>query len=274
MLWSCAEPERLEKSKRVMQALAMGWGEHARLIEGRPPDDGQPFACWGQIYQTLDIVPPAVKSGRPFWHVDNGYWRSVGNTPHGYHRVCYRGMTPLFMPGDRPRFWIKMKPWRTTGSHVLLALPTGNFGRAVGISYDHWFKTIEQRIRQYTDRPVRVRAKDVSTPIEADLVDCWALVTHSSNAAVDAVLAGIPAFVEPTAPTAMLGNIGGVGLISIEKPALIDRDDWWTSLSYQQFTQTELSDGTAWPYLREIRRIVDDARTVHDSNRQVGQGNA
>lgn len=269
MLWSCAEPERLEKSKSVMQALAMGWFEQAQLIVGMPPDDGEPFACWGQIWTTLQAIPPAFKSGRPFWHVDNGYWRSVGHHPGGYHRVCYRGMTPILWQDPPPRFWVGIKPWRKTGSHVLLALPTGNFGKAVGVEYDEWFKTIEQRIQQHTDRPIKIRAKDASAPIEADLADCWALVTHSSNAAVDAVLAGIPAFVEPTSPTAPLGNLD---LAGISSPALLDREAWWRSLLCQQFTQTELSDGTAAPYLREIRRIVDDARAVHDSNKQVGQG--
>lgn len=231
------------------------------MIVGPPPEDDQPFATWGQLWLTMDLLPRALSTGRAFWHVDNGYWSAPVNGVGGYHRICYRGMTPIqwTAPADRSMS-IPVAPWRKSGSHILLALPSGNFGKAIGITHDDWFKTIEARVQSATDRPIVVRRKDAASPIAKDLENCWALVTHSSNAAVDAVLAGIPAFVEPSCPTAPLGN---TDVRFIETPHLAHRQPWLASLSCQQFTKEELASGLAYNYLREVRRIVDDGRSRH-----------
>lgn len=270
MLWGCATRERLDKSTTVIKALLRGWPEPSTFVIGPPPNNADPFVAWGQVWLAAEIIPPAIAAGRPFWHIDNGYWSPPVNGFNGYHRICYRGMTPInwvSAPTDRCAS-ITMKPWRKTGKHILLAMPTGNFGKAVGVNYDGWFENIQQRIRAATDRPIVVRNKGAINSIQADLVDCWALVTHSSNAAVDAVLAGIPAFVEPSSPTASLGNIGVDG---IEHPAMPSRAAWLASLSCQQFTQPEMINGTAWHYLREVRRMADNGgpRPVQSQPSQV-----
>jgi hypothetical protein len=87
------------------------------------------------------------------------------------------------------------------------------------------------------------------TPLADDLRNCWALVTHSSNVAVDAVLMGIPVFVAPTCPAAPVGNLD---LAKLETPDMPDRARWFDSLMAQQFTVDEMRSGLAKEYLQMV----------------------
>jgi hypothetical protein len=243
-----------------MRALARGIG-HSRVIVGEPPAGPAPFAVWGQEWLALRIIPRAAREGRPFWHIDNGFYLPARGTAHGYYRCTYRGMSPILLrdPAPRPDLRVKMQPWRRDGRHVLLALPGASFGRAMGINVRSWLAHIEGRLRILTDRPIVVRPKTFTKPLAPDLAGAWALVTHSSNVAVDAVIAGIPVFVAAESPAAPVGRTD----LDIENPVMPDREAWWASLMNQQFTLPEMASGTAW---RLMRQIASQVETAGDSN--------
>jgi hypothetical protein len=252
--WACVTPERRRKTRRIMEALALGV-PGGRVTEGEPPVGRAPFAVWGQEWLALRIIPGAQAAGRPFWHIDNGFYLPARGGAHGYYRLAYRGMSPILLRDPKPRLPIRMRPWRKSGRHVVLALPGPTFGRAVGIDVPRWIASIEARLRSATDRPIKVRPKNSDRPLAADLTNAWALVTHSSNVAVDAVIAGIPVFVAPTSPAAPVGRLD----LTIEDPAMPDREAWWASLNSQQFILPEMANGTAWRLMRQIAAQVDGA---------------
>lgn len=261
-LWCCIEPERIEKTQRIMQALAAGW-PGGRVCNGSPPNDGNPFVVWGQKWTALQIIPPALKIGRPFFQIDNGFTDPARGELLGNYRFMYRSPAPVFISDadlrDSRGVELKMKPWRTRGTHILLAMPgreKGGFGSAFCIDMDAWCRTILPRISKHTNRPIRLRDRSSIYPLQDDLRDCWAVVTHSSNVGFDAVVAGIPVFVEPTSMAAPVGNLD---LKDIETPLMPDRLDWWKSLSCQQFSISEMRDGTAFRYLSAVARQVDAA---------------
>jgi hypothetical protein len=170
----------------MMSALAIGW-PGARVIHGAPPDDGAPFALWGQEWLTLRVVPRAQRQRRPYYHLDNGYWFPARGSATGYYRICYRGLAPILMDDpDRERgrmIGVPMRAWRKSGQHVLLAVPGRHFGLALDYDVDGWIARAPSMIRGHTDRPIRIRSRDCTRPLADDLKDCWALVTHSSNVA-------------------------------------------------------------------------------------------
>lgn len=259
-MWCCITPDRAAKTGMLMRSLMRGW-PGASVVLGAPPDDGQPFVVWGQEWLTLDIVPPAVRSGRPFFHIDNGYWRPARGQRTGYYRMCYRSMSPILLApaaADRERGvrmgGTGMRPWRKTGAHILLALPGRHFGLALGFNMDAWVATAEAEIRRSTDRPIVVRERTLTRPLDVDLRDCWALVTHSSNVATEAAWSGVPVFVAPTSPAAPVGNLD---LSAIETPTMPDRTLWWASLMSQQFTIDEMANGTARDFMGRVAAQVD-----------------
>lgn len=258
MLWCVATAERREKSIGILSSLAQGWPSGARLTEQYPPEDGNPFAVWGQIWIALNVIPKAIKANRPFWQIDNGYWRSRKVCEDCYYRLSYRSLLATFWP-DAPRergtpMRNALRPWRKNGKHIVIALPSLTFGQSMGIDTGPWIASISARVRAVTDRRIIIREKKESRPISDDLANAWALVTHSSNACVDAMLAGIPAFVEPTAPTAPLGNLD---LAKIETPELADRDALVASMMSQSFLLSEMQSGLAHHYLSRIAEFVD-----------------
>ena len=117
------------------------------------------------------------------------------------------------------------------------------------IDGEAWLADCQARLRAATDRPIRVRRKDDRRPLAADLDDCWALVTHASNAAVEAVLAGVPVFVTgPSAAAAM----GSLDLDAIEQPVMPEgRRAWAERLAAAQWSLAEIRNGTAWSALRD-----------------------
>jgi hypothetical protein len=248
MIWCCIEPERVEKTTPIMQAMARGF--QGRTCLGDPPDDGQPFVVWGQLWTALRALPRAMSQGRPFLHIDNGYVDPARGGLTGYYRITVNGMSPAFLPdAPKSRVRARMMPWRETGDHVLLALPGEEFGRAIGLEMRDWLREIPDRVSAHTRRRVQIRSRKARPPVSRDLLNCWALVTHSSMVAVDALLAGVPVFVEPTNCAAPVGNLD---LSKLESPGMPDRDPWFNSLMLQQYTLEEMRSGFAAEVINPI----------------------
>lgn len=238
----------------MMDALRLGFkGEPNAVVFGAPPEDEHPFVVWGQEWTALETIPKAIKQNRPFWHLDNGFWNPARGTPRGYYRITYRSMTPILLEnnGKLRVPTVRLEPWRKMGSHILLAMPGVHFGAALGIDVRSWSETIPATIRNLCEkigRPLRIRERHEKRPLRDDLFGAWALVTHSSNVAVDAVLSGIPVFVAPTSPAAPVGKLD----LDLENPVFPGRDRWLRSLASQQFTISEMQNGTAQFWMKRI----------------------
>lgn len=255
-VYLCVTPERETKTEMIMRALSAGMGaEPHQIVIGEPPADDAPFVVWGQEWLTLRIVPDAVRLGRPFWHIDNGFWQPGRGTSRGYYRFTYRGMTPVLLPptDDLRLAPVPLKPWRTEGKQVLLAMPGVHFGLSINIDVAGWCETIQARLRAATDRPIRVRPRDSRMPLAQDLANAWCCVTHSSNVAVDAAIAGVPVFVAPTSAAAPIGCTD----LEIENPVMPGRKRWLRSLSSQHFTVQEMRAGVARHWMRRVEELVD-----------------
>jgi hypothetical protein len=252
--------DRFEKFEMIMRNLATGW-EEGRCIYGEPPEDENPVACYGQIWGTEKVLKRACELRRPYWHIDNGFWRPGRGLPHGYYRFTYQGMSARFLP-DSPttRFEslnIRIRAWRRQGRHILLALPGLEYGCGIGLDMPYWIAETERALRTATDRLIVVRPRHSRVPLERDFHNCWAVVTHSSNVAVDAVIAGIPVFVSPLSMAAPVGNLD---FRDLETPKRPERFEWCCSLACQQFTVSEMKNGTAYRFLQ---RVEDATHPVH-----------
>lgn len=257
MLWCPIFPIRQRKYEMIMHPLAQGWRAGGQVCFGMPPDDKNPVAAYGQIWGSEQLLQRAKELGRSYWHIDNGYFRPGRGRPDGYYRMNYCGMSPAFLqdaPADRARnLGIKLQPWRQNGKHVLLALPGVEYGRAIGLDMHQWIVHAKNTLGHYTERPIICRPRQTEVPLEWHLKDCWAVVTHSSNIAVDAVVAGIPVFVMPTSAAAPVGSLDWHRL---EYPHMPDRTAWLNSLACQQFTPLEMGNGTAYDHLLAVQRAA------------------
>jgi hypothetical protein len=192
--------------------------------------------------------------GRTWIYWDRGYCRRVFATdlPTGSDGGMYRWHINAFqmtkirdVPDDR---WkanqTDLWPWQTKGDHIVVAKPSPTYERFHGI--ERWTENMCETLKALTDRPLVLRDKEMQRfgrKLHEDLAGAHALVTHGSNAAVEAVMMGCPVFVHEDSAAALVGL---TDLTKIENPVYPDRLPWVRSLSYSQFNERELVDGTLW----------------------------
>lgn len=236
----------------LVLGFALGHGCRLSYAEDHDFDDMPGTALvWGILRGSDRVVASAVENGRSFLYCDHAYF----NRGHlRNYRIILNGHATTRMrdcPDDRTAaLGVSLKPWRETGSHILLCPPTDHFLRAHGCP--NWVANTLSTLRHCTDRPIVLRNKpkpgEPTRTLEEDLENCHALVTHSSNAAVEAVVAGIPVFVDPAC--AAIG-VGCSDFSRIEHPLTPDRRLWLANLAYTQFSFEEILRGEALSIIRD-----------------------
>jgi hypothetical protein len=206
-------------------------------------------------------VPPAWPllqfaraQGRDVYYGDHGYFgrkKYYRITKNAYQHDGTGDATPdRFVSFRRP-----VQPWRTSGGHILVCPNSSVYFELHGLNVDQWLLDVRHQLAAVTDRDVRIRWKVTASPIEHDLVDCWAVVVLSSAAAIDGLIAGVPCVT--LAPWAATARMGLTDLSQIETPYYPDgREPFLWNLAAQQWTIRELCDGQAWRALQEGPRVA------------------
>lgn len=194
------------------------------------------------------------KRGRQWIYWDRGYARRVFATdlPTGEAGGFYRWHVGSFqlqairpVSGDR---WKALDtpvwPWARTGRHIVIAEPSPTYEKFHGI--EGWTERTVAALKQLTDRPLVLRNKEMQRSgrkLHEDLAGAHCLVTHGSNAAVEAVIMGCPVFVHPDSAASLVGRCD---LGRVEEPIYPDRQSWLNSLAYNQFSEAEMTSGAIW----------------------------
>lgn len=202
-----------------------------------------PWAGFGSP-STWKSMSKAIMEGHDWWYGDHAYFR---------RRLYYRITKNAFQHSGygKPnyerldRFNMYFKPWIKRGKHIVLCAQSQSHFDRHGVS--DWIKNTAKELSRHTDRPIIVREKR-GVPLEYDLQNAWAVVVHTSNAAVDAAIMGIPTFV--TAPCAA-SRVSKSSLAEIESPLYADdRREWAGVLAANQWTFDEIRAGMAWAHLQ------------------------
>ena len=208
-------------------------------------------------------------TGRPFYAIDTGYF---GNGKHKtWHRITYNALQNMNKMTERKFDRLKLqlqKEWKeiykpfTSGSKILVCPPSDKVMNMFGQpNAEEYTANLVEQLITLTDRPIEIRMKPIrsarvtgSTIQEAlgDNVHC--LVTYNSIAATEALMEGKPAItLGPNAAQLICET----DLANLETPRIPTEDEMYaflTHLSYSQFTQEEMEDGTAWQILQESQQ--------------------
>jgi hypothetical protein len=172
---------------------------------------------------------------------------------------------------------IGLRPWRTTGGHVLLLLQRNGGWSMANYDVQQWAVDVISRLRQHTDRDIVIRAHpgdrnasiyldpqnpqcriswsprvrlSVNSDLRADLQNCWAVVNHNSSPVVASAIEGIPVFVTDHARS-QARDIANTDLAQIENPQMPDRQAWIERLAMSHWKFDELRSGQTWRHMRQ-----------------------
>lgn len=234
-------------NQTVSQALVQGL--NGKLLD-KPwtPMEPGPIAMYGMMRGLKRIYNYALRDHRNWFYADRGYL-SPGHYD-GYYRLTRNAIQcdGRGEPLDPSRVEVHdvlrlIRPWRRSGSFVLICPPTGRYANLLGFHHQRWKDKTKASLKQLTDRQLRMRVKNdrKKRPFHEDLRGCWCVVTHSSNVVVESVLRGVPVIV--LGPSAGAG-IGGTSLKEIESPPTPDdRERWLRLLACHQWTLAEIRSG-------------------------------
>jgi hypothetical protein len=158
-------------------------------------------------------------------------------------------------PGDKPRFEIEKRPWRSDGDKVLVLPQRGIGSPGVAMPFN-WPGVIKPRLEGITARPIHVRRhpgiSKRGPSLESDLANTWCVVTWGSGAAIKALVAGIPVFHDFPQ---WIGGDGSAKLdgADIEAPQMEGRDRMLSKLSWAQWLPEEILSGEAFAHLLRNR---------------------
>lgn len=233
-----------------------------------------PEADVAVFYGYVGNLPKAMKEytaeGRHVVYVDLGYWGRLlgGGRWYGYHKISVNARHPTAYfqrrkhSSDRATLLgITPQPW-CTGKHILLAGMGPKSAKVEGLELAQWERDAVLEIKRHTDRRIVYRPKPSwrnAEPIEgADfshcsqdvgdvLQDCHAVVTHHSNAAVDGLVQGVPAFCwHGVAQPMSLQDIS-----RIDDPWRPEgREQWIADIAWTQFNVDEMKEGVPWRHLK------------------------
>lgn len=210
---------------------------------------------WGISDDTRGPYLEAEAGRRPWLYMDHCY---VG--PRGTHYRITRSarQVSLAAPGLPPdlarlrALGVRPRDWRRPGDFILICPPGAQYLHLTGqdITPAQWLRAVERRVRAASDRPVRVRFKPLPrsrvVPFINEVALAWCVVTHQSVTAVEAIMAGVPAFVTAGDAAAAAG-MALTDLDLIEQPRRDgDRERWAAWLAANQFTRAEIEAGVPW----------------------------
>ena len=254
-------------SHKIWPAIKKGWQD----TQMRPI-----HFFWGLAGKNIPFIKGCIERNEEWWYVDNGYLtQQITRYPepkiHDYDKTYFRivkgslhtqkgktGSVERLSKLEQQGIDVKFKGWTDNTDHILLCPSSTTVTQFVNnITQDEWVESVKSELRQHTDRPIKFRNKPRpgnewwNTDIKDDLKGAHCLITNMSLAAVDAVINQVPVL---THANNVAFNVSINNLPNINtpfKPSRKEVEPWLNMLSHNQFTISEIEDGTAYRILNE-----------------------
>lgn len=239
--YSCGSPIRTT----VIQAIAIGSHAHNIDFSANPQYLNGDSIIWGLIRGAKELMYLTRQNGYDFYQIDNAYFgRDL------FFRITRNELqcTKLKNNSDFSRLEnifkylnYEIKPWNTNRNGPIIICPSSNFLYSFyDTTLEKWISTTLDLIRKHTDRPIKIRHKDLSltTNIDNEIFNAWCVVTHVSSAGLDALRLGVPVVTTGICAASPLGT----PINNIDNPELKDgRYELFSNLAWSQYTLDEFS---------------------------------
>lgn len=244
------EPETHKVWRRAAQTFAMGipgskhWATAEEFVNDRPwpgkIDGVVHFHYHGAAKEAIELCRNLYI---PHYWIEGAY---VARDT--YFRITKNRNQAQWKPGagSERRFAkvfedVKVRPWRPGGRRkIVFCIAAENMAE-----FDPNVRAWEDDARDYLLsvhrlKDVVYRDRDAKTPLAQDLADAECLISYNSNAAVEALLEGVPVIVSEES---VCHQFSRWNLLNLWRG---DRQPLWNLIAASQFTLEEMADGVAW----------------------------
>ena len=262
------------RSRHVAHAMEAGFVRHGLQVRCETSFAGVAgdlAVAYG--WRNKDAFNSYVRAGGHALYIDMGFWdrKPAGSPREGYHKVVLDDWCPTKTmrrgcPEDRfSRLGVQVREARA-GKTIVVAGMSGKSARDHGYASNEWEAKVIDRLRKVTRRPIVYRPKPSwkearpiagagysigSVPIADVLAGAHMLVSHHSNAAVDAIVAGVAVYCEQG--VASLLSVPSLETVDDAKPATIqERLKLLQDIAWCQWTPSEMRSGECWDHYREL----------------------
>ena len=194
----------------------------------------------------------------PFWFIDSGYTNFLTGKKL-WHRLVenhiHHAPTMGYFPANRLDLLPSMPaPWKDDGDSILVVENSEYHYQMFGTTLSAWREQVRVELAKYTNRTVTFRPKELNRKTRDNLYDIlknsnyYCVVTDASAAAIEAVWAGIPII---TLGRHISAPIARTNLSDINNLYRGPVGNWLCALSYSQFTEKEMYNGTALKLIKK-----------------------
>lgn len=194
-----------------------------------------------------------------WWNIDRGYFGAQRNGIGGYYRITRQALLVTYRagvccPATRwEKLGLEVAPWRVNPSGtVLVCPPPMRTAQWYGTMPEVWLTQTRKRLPAEVRGRVVVRQKGAPVPLAAALAGARCVIVFNSVVAVDALLAGVPAFAEH-GPVRHWAGYGPNAADALPADFPYEREALFHYLAYNQATVEELKNGKAWRRAWEVQ---------------------
>lgn len=244
--------EQYKRSKKQNFVKSVGYqlDTNSQMIRRSKFNDYKEDCLIRNTVGNESLLVSKIDNKYPFWFIDSGYTNFLEPNKK-WHRLVRSHLhygTMFEAPVDRlGSFKSFPQQWRTDGEKILIVEP-GLFAASIfHVDLKTWKYEVEAELKKYTDKKIIFREKapkNARTNLYKELCDddYYCVININSNAATEAIWAGIPAITLDKHITNPVTRNRLADINDLLRPNLAL---WLCSLSYSQFTYNELVDGTA-----------------------------
>ena len=220
----------------------------------------KPIVVFGMLRGTGQLIEECNRDSQDFYYFDHAYLFGNKHSPSKiFGEKIYRLTKNYFhtrelkklKADDHKRIekykeHIKLKPWKYDGDYILFIPPSEHVKKYYWFNH-HWEEQTLKTIKKHTRKPIKIRTKQDTTPLEKDLENAYCTVSYQSTVVIQSIMNGVPSF---CANESMGVPVSLTDLSQIKDPLYTpEREYWIDSLLANQFTMKELKNGTAWNYV-------------------------
>ena len=242
-------------------------GQYEQTIWPTFKEIDSPVAVWGCLRGTEAVIDEAGQNEQDWYFFDHAYvmneskhmpnmklkdrvYRVTKNAQliNDIDELSYDDYNRI----EKYKEHVQLEPWKKDGKYILVFEPSDFAKRWWEVP--NWTEDTIQLLKRNTNLEIRIRKKNSLISFESEVKGAKAVVSLQSAAAIQAHIWGIPGYcAEMSAAYPVSHSIDMIeqGLDSIQYIPDHHRVRWLNSILANQYTMTEIADGTCYNRLKD-----------------------